>query len=194
MATPIPSAVKDQLQSIYSYKLRRGDLTPPDRLQECYQRFRDRFGPGTLAAMDGEALLNAMHAHGNHDSLVYWLEFKNDEEFPGPSFGSIAGGSAHKFGLFRRKDTGQWVTGSGVKEKVLTLNDAIAMARNHRDQLIVGATILEKLPKTADDATYLDLQKQLDLNSPDTSRLAWGHKYFQLLFPEKLDDFHNQKW
>ena len=49
-----------------------------------------------------------MHTHGNQDSLVYWLEFKNDEELPGTNFGSIAGGSAHKFGLFRRKETGQW--------------------------------------------------------------------------------------
>jgi hypothetical protein len=41
-----------------------------------------------------------MHAHGNRESLVYWLEFKNDDEFPGQMFGSIAGGSAHKFGCF----------------------------------------------------------------------------------------------
>jgi len=36
-----------------------------------------------------------MHDHGNRDSLVYWLEFKDDEEFPA-IFGSIAGGSALK--------------------------------------------------------------------------------------------------
>jgi len=42
-----------------------------------------------------------MHDHGNRDSLVYWLEFKDDEEFPA-SFGSIAGGSALKFGIYRR--------------------------------------------------------------------------------------------
>ena len=73
MATPIPSIVKDQLLSIYSDKMKRGDLTSPDRLREIYEQFRDRFGPQRLAAMDGEALLMAMHAHGNHDSLVYWL-------------------------------------------------------------------------------------------------------------------------
>ena len=194
MATPIPSAVKDQLLSIYSDKLKRGDIMSPDRLLEVYQQFRDRFGPQRLAAMDGEALLNTMHAHGNHDSLVYWLEFKNDADFPGTSFGSIAGGSAHKFGLFRRKDTGQWVTGSGIKETVLTLNDAIALARKHRDQLIAGARLLEGVPTTTDDATYLALQKDLDKEAPDSSRLAWGHKYLHLLSPEKLDDFHNQKY
>ncbi|HEX2959171.1 MAG TPA: hypothetical protein VHO70_20220 [Chitinispirillaceae bacterium] len=35
-------------------------------------------------------------------------EVKNDEEFPGIIFGSIAGGSALKFGIFRKKETGEW--------------------------------------------------------------------------------------
>src|SRR5215467_2820517 len=113
MPTSIPSVIREQLELIHSDQLTRNELIPVERLQELYQDFRDRFGTQRLAAMDGEELLNFMHAHGNHDSLVYWLEFKNDDEFPGTSFGSIAGGSAHKFGLFRRKDTGQWVTGSG---------------------------------------------------------------------------------
>ena len=65
--------------------------------------------PGVLTKLDGEDLLETMHAHGNKDSLVYWLEFKNDDEFPA-RFGSIAGGSAFKFGIFRRKETGTWVT------------------------------------------------------------------------------------
>ena len=68
------------------------------------------------------------------------------------------------------------------------------MARKHRDQLISGAKLLEDLPASTDDATYLTLQTNLDEHAPDTSRLAWGHKYLHLLFPEKLDDFHNQKY
>jgi 5-methylcytosine-specific restriction protein B len=27
--------------------------------------------------------------------------------------------------------------------------------------------------------------------APDVSRAAWGHKYFSLLYPDKLDDYHN---
>jgi 5-methylcytosine-specific restriction protein B len=30
----------------------------------------------------------------------------------------------------------------------------------------------------------------LDRIAPSVSDLAWGHKYFSLLFPEKLDDYH----
>ena len=31
----------------------------------------------------------------------------------------------------------------------------------------------------------------MDELAPDVSRLAWGHKYFSLLFPDKLDDYHS---
>ena len=41
-----------------------------------------------------------------------WLEHNADcREY----FGSIAGGSAYKFGLFQKKDTGEWMTGSPQK-------------------------------------------------------------------------------
>ena len=125
-------------------------------------------------------------------SLVYWLEFKNDDEFPGTSFGSIAGGSAHKFGLFRLKYRAMGKP--GTQETVLSVPDAIAIARKHRDQFVAGARVLEQFPATTDDANYVKLQNDLSKHAPDTSRLAWGHKYFYLMFPEKLDDYHNQKW
>ena len=34
-----------------------------------------------LRRLDGERLLNVLHTT-DKDSLVYWLEFKNDEELP----------------------------------------------------------------------------------------------------------------
>ena len=135
-----------------------------------------------------------MHAHGNKESLVYWLEFKNDEEFPGPSFGSIAGGSAHKFGLFRRKETNQWVVGSPTHDKNISEADAITVARKHRDQLVLGIALLEAIPAGADDNAYLAVQTELEKQAPDICGLAWAHKYWSLLFPEKLDDFHSERF
>ena len=70
-----------------------------------------------------------MHAHGNKDSLVYWLEFKNDEEFPA-RFGSISGGSIFKLGFYWGKETGTWVTGSPKDVKELTVVEAVEIARN----------------------------------------------------------------
>jgi 5-methylcytosine-specific restriction protein B len=31
----------------------------------------------------------------------------------------------------------------------------------------------------------------MDSVAPDVSNTSWGHKYFHLLYPEKLDDYHN---
>src|SRR5262245_38532739 len=96
--------VHQQIQKLNA----EGKLLSRGQLDQYYAAFRSRFGPEKLAGLDGEALLETMHAHGNKDSLVYWLEFKNDDEFPA-RFGGIAGGSAYKFGVFRRKEPGTWV-------------------------------------------------------------------------------------
>ena len=104
-------ASKKDCARLFAALDRRGEeLLSSDRLRVSLAAFRERFGPERLKSLDGEALLHLMHLHGNKESLVYWLEFKNDEEFPGPKLGSISGGSAYKFGLFRRKDSDQSVT------------------------------------------------------------------------------------
>lgn len=182
--------VQNSLRTYYESLLKRGDLMTKERLSRCYALFRERFGPDRLDSLDGEALLNTMHAHGNQDSLVYWLEFKSDEEFPTRSFGSILGGSALKFGLYKSKDSGEWMTGHSTSQTALSISEAINMARKHRDQLVAAVAVIEQLPVGADDDAYLVLQKKLDEVAPDVCRLAWGHKYVSLLFPDKLEDFH----
>ena len=175
--------------------LNEGKLYTKAQLEAFYSTFRQRFSPEVLSGLDGEALLNLMHDHGNKDSLVYWLEFKNDEEFDTKRFGSIAGGSALKFRIFRRKETGNWQAG-GEKNKPqdISVEEAIEYARTHRDQLLKGVKLLEELPEDASDDDYAQLQDQMDEQAPDVSTLAWGHKYFSLLFPEKLDDYHSPDW
>src|SRR5664279_6099856 len=37
---------------------------------------------------------------------------------------------------------------------------------------------------------YAELQQRLQEAAPEVADSAWGHKYFSLLFPEKLDDYH----
>lgn len=182
--------IKQRLGEAYEKMQHAGDLLPLGRLDECYSLFRNRFGPDALRQLDGERLLDTMHTHGR-DTLVYWLEFKNDEEFPG-EFGSIAGGSALKFGLYRRKETGSWMTGSSQKQQEVSVSDAIDIARRHRDQLIAGSEIISNLSQQAGDEEYLSLQREMDRWAPDIGNSAWGHKYFSLLFPDKLDDYHRE--
>lgn len=182
--------VKLRIQERYQQMNAEGKLLSRPQLDQFYKTFRDRFGPDKLANLDGEALLETMHAHGNKDSLVYWLEFKNDDEFPA-RFGSISGGSAFKFGIFRRKETNTWVTADeGNNARDLTVDEAVVIARKHRDQLLKGVELLRQLPSNGSDDDYSKLQEALDRDAPDVSALSWGHKYFNLTFPDKLDELH----
>ncbi|HEX5423023.1 MAG TPA: AAA family ATPase, partial [Candidatus Acidoferrales bacterium] len=108
---------------------------------------------------------------------------------------SIAGGSALKFRIFRRKETGKWQAADKSNyPKDILVEQAVEIARAHRDQLLKGVELLEQLADGAADEDYAELQDQMDELAPDVSRLAWGHKYFSLLFPKKLDDYHSAEW
>src|SRR5208283_2808413 len=120
----LEKTVHDNLKRRYEQLLEQGQLPSREKLQEYYATFREHFAPDRLRQLDGEELLNTIHAHGNRDSLVYWLEFKKDDEFP-EGFGSIAGGSALKFGIYRRKETGAWMTGQATNQKEISVAEAI---------------------------------------------------------------------
>ncbi len=122
-----------------------------------------------------------MHDHGNRDSLVYWLEFKDDEEFPA-IFGSIAGGSALKFGIHRRRETGLWTTGSPTKQRSLTMDEAVVIARRHRDQLMRASELISSLPANARVEDYEALQADLSREAPEVQNTDWGHKYLGDIF------------
>lgn len=169
-----------------------GELASRAQLDQCYATFRSKFGPDVLAGLDGETLLEKMHGRGANDSLMYWLEFKNDEEFPN-IFGSIAGGSSLKFGLYARADTGAWMTGAASQQREISISEAVESTRKQRDQLLRGCEILDRLPALSGDDLYRRLQEDLYREAPEVSKSAWGHKYFSLLFPEKLDNFHTEE-
>src|SRR5579862_10015994 len=90
--------IADELRAAHRRLDDAGELLSNAQLDAAYQIFRARFGPEKLKGLDGEDLLLTMHSRGDNNSLAYWLEFKHDDEFPSREFGSIAGGSAHKFG------------------------------------------------------------------------------------------------
>lgn len=182
-----------RLKDVYQRLDSRGEILSKSKLAEYYDTFRTRFGPDKLKGLDDEELLEIMHSHGNRDSLVYWLEFKDDDEFPA-GFGSIAGGSALKFRIYKRKETGAWMTGSPQAQTEITLDQAIEYAREHRDHLITGADLLERLPQNGTDEEYRELQEEMNRLAPSISDTAWGHKYLSLLYPDRLDDYHNPEY
>ena len=188
----LDSQIREQLTGLVE-KLKSEEKLLPERLVDQYiETFKNRFAPDELARVDGTDLLEKLHNQSNKDSLVYWLEFKNDDEFPTPRFGSIAGGSALKFNIFYRKETGSWMGRSPGNVPIeINADQALQAARKHRDQLLAGADLLKSLPIRPSDVEYEQLQADITVRAPDVSDLAWGHKYFSLLFPNKLDDYHN---
>jgi 5-methylcytosine-specific restriction protein B len=185
-----------KLREIESRLRETGRLPTTLQLQQYYANFRDHFGPEELQSLDGEALLVRMHGldRNNRNTLIYWLEFKDDEEFPFV-FGSISGGSALKYGLYSSSATGQWMArGEGHKPVQISLEQAIAIARRNREQLLNGCERLAQLPSNASDADYLQLQRDMAHLAPDVYDTAWGHKYFSVLFPDKLDNYHNEAY
>lgn len=196
--------VASDLKKLWSDLTADGSLPPASQLQKNYAAFRRAFGPDVLGSLSGPALLERMHAHGNKDSLVYWLEFKNDDEFPA-RFGSIAGGSALKFGVYKRKETGTWAKKGQAKGQTsvpfnISVDEAVVIAERHRDELIAAVEVLAGFgasPQADRDEQYLELQTDLARVAPTVQDTAWGHKYLSLLFPSILDDFHVgefQRW
>lgn len=186
------AAIKEDLDHRAAEARHAPDMLTQERAEAAFREFRDRFGPEVLQRLDGESLLFTMHGRGGEqESLVYWLEFKNDDVFPGRRFGSIAGGSAFKFGVYQRDSDGAWVTGTNVTPRVVTTQAAVEIARQQRNQFLAGVDVLARYRGAASsDDVYRKIQEQLGQSSPDLAKTAWGHKYLFLMFPEILDDYH----
>ncbi len=174
-----------------------GTFIPVKELMQGYDLFNQKFGPDKLKELYGEELIETLFNMTNKDSLVYWLEFKNDEEFKSnmKTYGSIAGGSSYKFGLFKRNKDDNWVTGSPQKPKILTISEAIDHGTEIRDSLLYGADLINNLSEDTNINEYIDLQKQFEESlSNNMGNLVWVHKYFHMIFPTKIDAYHATHW
>jgi len=188
----IDQRIRDRILSARKRLTDEAKIPDAAQLKRYSTAFQQRFAPAALSNLDGTALLMAMHGRQTRDSMMYWLEFKNDDEFQTLAFGGIGGGSALKFGLFQRADDGAWVTGTTTNMQQISIEEATALARKQRDQLLAGVSLLQRLPPLASDDQYLKLQQDMDTLAPDVNDSSWAHKYFSLLFPDKLDDYHVQ--
>ena len=186
-----------ELKAALDRGLASAEVMTPTQIEQQTALFRDRFGPAVLRGLDGEALLRLMHGRESSESrcLAYWLEFKNDDEFTGNRFGGIGGGSALKFGIFQRQSDGAWMTGSPQTQQALSLEDAIAIARTQRDELLAGAEVLTSLDAgDTSDTSYAQLQTAMEKAAPKLSGDGWAHKYWFLINPDRLDDYHSPRY
>ena len=163
-----------------------------DDVNEVRQKLIDRFSPEKLASLPDDELLTTMFYSSKSDnsSLCYFLEFnKNSREL----FGSISGGSSYKFILFQDKKDGQWTTGSGQKPDKLTEERALELGKQLRDYLVNGAEII-KNAKLDTPEDYETLDNDLMALTDGKCTFAWVHKYFSMLFPDKLTPYHSDDW
>jgi len=163
-------------------------------LNEGCSLFRSKFNPNFLKSIDGELLIETMFNINNRDSLIYWLEFKNDDVFKTNTYGNISGGSSFKYVMFKRK-SGKWVTGNPQNPTILTTDEAVQLGRRLRDSLVAGAELIENIDSNISIKEYIKLQEDLDrVLIENMSNLGWVHKYYHMLYPEKIDAFHSTKW
>jgi 5-methylcytosine-specific restriction protein B len=166
-----------------------GEILSREQVEQRQRRFREEFGPEVLARLDGEALLLKMHGRGTKDSLVYWLEFKDDAEFGG-RFGGIGGGTALKFGMYQAAEGGAWMTGAGRAAEVLSTEQAVLRARAQRDQLLLGVKLLQSHTSEPLSRDFKALQLAMQQAAPDLAESSWEHKYFSLMVPALIGPFH----
>lgn len=107
----------DKIEQACEKFLLNNRLPSKEQLEQGYILFSQKFGPDVLNNLDGELLLDTIFNIGNRNGLTYWLEFKNDDEFRTYDYGSIAGGSAYKYVMFKRSHDDKWVTGSSQNRK-----------------------------------------------------------------------------
>lgn len=163
-----------------------------DEVEPERESFIERFSPDKLAAIPDEMLLKTIFfsADGNNDSLCYELEFQPQIR---DMFGSIAGGSSYKFGLFQRKEDGVWVTGSGIKPEELSEQQALELGKTIRDAIVTGARIISGATlDTKEDYENLDIQLNDAIGK--YANYGWIQKYYHMLFPEKLANFYSSDW
>jgi 5-methylcytosine-specific restriction enzyme B len=193
MSIKLNSKLEAELREKWDQSQVSSKLLSKSLVQKFLNRFQKKFSPEALSSFHGEALLDAIHKHNTRDSLVYWLEYKNDEEFPTRWFGAMRGGSALKFNIFWSPETESWYkrseTGHASQKQEIGLEEAIQVAERHRSQLTDANKVFATIPDEPTQDDYDQLENKLGEIAPDIYNLAWGHKYLCILNPTKLDDF-----
>lgn len=162
----------------------------PDVTELSRQRsaFLAHFGPEQLAKMSGPELLRQLpHNASNDQPMDYWLEFKNDDEFNFALFGSIAGGSAAKFGPWQEKKTGSWRSKLEGGREIPNISeaDALKALEERRAELLNAVEAVGAFHgKEAKDIDPQKFQQAVDDAAPRWSKSAWMHKYLHLVFPD----------
>lgn len=194
----IPTAEKhediDENDSLLDWFSEEAKLlgTIDDEAEELYQEFSKLFAPEVLKSLNGLDLLHRVFINetGIKNSLCHYLEYDKRYNL----FGSVAGGSAYKYGLFYSYKEKSWMTGSGQKKVKLSEAEAIELGTKIRDQLVAGAEIISQYGPLDSIKDYAVLQARLYAVMDNTIGKAWVMMYYHMIFPELFPVFYNEEW
>ena len=159
-----------------------------EQFENASKSFYSRFSPEILEKLEGRALLYSIFfQQGDKNSLVYYLEYFDEYKI----FGSLGGGSAFKYYLFKYQNE-VWRIGSSSNNKDITEDEAIQIGTKIRDAIVNGAKYIKSTNLTS-IKDYKNLESQLNeifegCNVKPSSN--WIHKYYTLLFPDKFIHGH----
>jgi len=182
-------------ETLKDYVLEEGfDIpTTTEEIETALEEFKKAYSPEVLEALDDDAVLSTIFytAGDNTNALCCWLEMNRECR---SYFGSIAGGSAYKFGLFQRKETGVWTTGSPQKPQELSEEEALTLGKDIRDALVKGTRIIQEATLDSLEAyERLDDTLKEEVGS-QYYNWGWFHKYYSIICNDKLCGFHSTDW
>ena len=170
-------------------ELRESLINDPEyaELHELSSQLRSEFVKDysieRLKELSGLDLLRKMFYNDikNKENLCYQLEHNKDIR---KLFGSIMGGSAHKFGLFYYTKKGRWTGGSPHAHVYFTEEEAIIEGERIRDMLAEGAKIIEAHAPLNSIEDYSALYDDLQGIELFSSLKIWVMKYYHMIYPE----------
>ena len=148
------------------------------------------FTPEILEKLEGTDLLHTIFFQsGDKNSLAYYLEYFDEYK----RFGSLGGGSAFKFYLFKNPELG-WRIGPPQKPTNISEEAAIEIGTKIRDAIVSGAKYIRSAKlDTVEDYKTLEVKLgEIFEGSNVSHRSAWIHKYYVLIFPDKFITWHSE--
>ena len=160
-------------------------------MEEMFSNFQEKFSPEILQNLEGQDVLNKIFLHdGDKTTLIYNLEYT-------PLYkpaGAIGGGPSTNYNLFKSDDG--WKYGNHAKSiKRISEGEAVEYAIKIRDALVNGAKYIKNSSlESIDD--YENLEENLNQIFGEVQikpTYVWVHKYYALIFPDKIPIIHNYK-
>ncbi len=156
---------------------------------EIYEDFQNEYSIEKIKSLSGEDILNKIFYLKNKNSLFYQLEYGAKLKI----FGGISGTRADiQYGLYFSEKEKVWCSESGN----ISESEAISLATEIRDKLVLGAEIIKNYGKIKDYNDYVNIFKEFENNKLQDKDIKkfWILKYYHMIFPTLFPPFYSDYW